>query len=176
MIKTSTQLRRTIPDDFSYNPKKLKHLKHVLHNVSVALGTLTSALNEFSRMKGPDISPDGMLGGVGYIIPIKDIKQSLNTSIHELSNVADCIADEMTNPRWNIVDDKGVKKLIEEKEEATEEVEKMTDEGVMLPEEDDSISPNDVISPHVEEVTVKEASNKNDVLASAILNKIRAEK
>lgn len=121
--------RRNIPDDFRYNPKKLKHLKRILHNVSVALGTLTSSINEFSRMKSPEVSPDGLLGGVGYIIPIKDIKQSLVTSAHELSNIADCIADELTNPRWEAGDDTEVKKLIEEKEKAVEEVEEEIEPG-----------------------------------------------
>ena len=46
---------RQISDDFKYNKAKIKHLKHILHNVTVALGTLTSAHNEFSKVKGPDI-------------------------------------------------------------------------------------------------------------------------
>lgn len=125
--------RREIPDDFKYNPKKLKYLKQVLHNVSTSLGTLTSALNTFSRMKGPEISPDGLLGGVGYIIPIREIKQTLISEIHSLSNIADCLADELTNPRWGIKDDSEVKKLIEEKEEVMEKV-------------DEEISPDDLVN------------------------------
>lgn len=126
--------RREIPDDFKYNTKKLKHLKAILHNVSVALGTLSSAFNEFSRFKGPEISPDGRLGGAGYILPIKDIKQSLQNSIYSLSDVADCLADELNNPKWDVKDDKDVKKLIKEKEEAVEQVEEIIEK----PEEDDS--------------------------------------
>lgn len=126
--------KRTIPDDFKYNPKKLKHLKGVLHNVSVALGTLTSSLNEFSRLKGPEISPDGLLGGTGYILAVQDIKQTLYTSVHALSNVADSIADELTNPRWNATEDKEVKDLIKEKDDVQEEV----------PDDVDEIQPDDV--------------------------------
>ena len=76
----SGSVRREIPEDFKYNKKKLKHLKHILHNVNIALGTLVSALNEFSRVKGPDISPDGLIGGLGYVLPVKDIKESLKTA------------------------------------------------------------------------------------------------
>lgn len=123
--------RREIPDDFKYNPKKLKHLKGILHNVSVALGTLTSAFNEFSKFKGPDISPDGRLGGVGYILNLKDIKQNLQNSIYSLSDIADCIADELTNPKWEAEDDKEVKELIEEKEKVEDKVE-------------EDIGPNDI--------------------------------
>ena len=89
-------------------------MKKVLHNVSIALGTLTSSLNEFSRVKGPDISPDGRLGGVGYIMALTDIKQTINSAVHNLGNIADCIADELTNPRWGASEDKEVKELIED--------------------------------------------------------------
>lgn len=119
--------KREIPEDFKYNAKKLKHLKHVLHNVTVALGTLTSSLNELSRVKGRDLSPDGLLGGKGYIMSFKEIKQQINGSVHELSNIADCIADELTNPRWDAKDDKEVKKLIKQKEDVEEQVEEVQD-------------------------------------------------
>jgi len=159
----ASTVRREIPDDFKYDKKKIKHLKHILHNSNVALGTLTSILNEFSKLKGPDISPDGLLGGIGYIIPVKDIKQSVNSAVHSLSDVADCIADELSNPKWNTEDDKEVKELIKEKDEAIEKVE-------------DEISPDDVNVEEVEEDIIdreneeKEARTKqaNDALSSAV--------
>jgi hypothetical protein len=122
-IKQAASSRREIPEDFQYNKKKLKHLKRILHNVNVALGTLVSAHNEFSRIKGPDISPDGLIGGLGYILPIKDIKEALNGCIRNLSDVSDSLADEMTNPHWESQEDSEVKKLIKEKEEIEEQVE-----------------------------------------------------
>lgn len=131
--------KREIPDDFKYNAKKLKHLKHVLHNVTVALGTLTSSLNELSRVKGRDLSPDGLLGGKGYIMSFKEIKQQINGSVHELSNIADCIADELTNPRWDAKDDKEVKKLIKQKEDVEEQVEEVQE---LDPNEESSEEPD----------------------------------
>lgn len=175
---SSSNGRREIPDDFKYNTKKLKHLKAILHNVSVALGTLTSAFNEFSRFKGPEISPDGRLGGVGYILPLKDIKQSLQNAIYSLSDVADCLADEMTNPRWNAEDDKEIKKLIKEKDEVVEKVEEDVGETPESPSED--ISHSDVVrgpaEPSVEveqpqQPIIKPVFNKaasNDILAQAV--------
>jgi len=145
---TAASVRREIPDDFKYNPKKLKHLKKILHNVTISLGTLTSSLYELSRLKGPEVSPDGLLGGVGYIIPLKDIKESLNGAVRGLSDVADCLADELTNPRWDVKDDKDVKKLIKEKEEVLEKVEEV----------DDSINPDDLVT--VEEL--KEDGEEED--------------
>lgn len=155
----SAGVRREIPEDFKYNAKKLKHLKHILHNVTVALGTLTSSLNEFSKLKGPEVSPDGLLGGVGYIIPLKEIKETINSNIRGLSDVADCLADELTNPRWNTQDDKEIEKLIKEKEEVLEEV-------------DEEINPKDLVTVEEleENINEKEAVDKKTttVLASAV--------
>jgi hypothetical protein len=136
--------------------------------VSVALGTLSSALNEFSRLKGPEISPDGMLGGVGYILPIREIKQTLNTSIHNLGNVADCVADELNNPRWNVKDDKEVKKLIKEKEDVEEKVEEQQQE---MPEpENDEIIPDDIVT--VTDIKLAGERAIREVLSSAIRQKL----
>jgi hypothetical protein len=164
LMKTAgASLRREIPEDFTYNPKKLKHLKHILHNVSIALGTLTSALNEFSRVKSPEISPDGKLGGIGYVIPVNEIKQAINTSVHSLSNVADCIADELTNPRWNAEKDSEVKELIKEKDDAVDKVEE-------TPAIDDDINSEDIVT--LEDENKPEDNEKkahgSQVLASAV--------
>lgn len=134
-------LRREISDGFKYNKKKLKHLKQILHNITVAQGTLVSALNIFSRVKGRDISPDGMLGGLGYIMPLRSIKESLIQSIQQIGDIADCLADELTNPKWNAEDDTEVKKLIKEKEEVEEQAEEEVEEGI-----EEGITPDDVIT------------------------------
>jgi len=175
--KAKGELKREITDDFKYNPKKLKHLKHILHSVNVSLGTLISALNEFSRIKGPDISPDGMIGGRGYIMTIRDIKEGLNTSVKTLTDVADSIADELTNPKWEAQNDKEVKELIEEKEKNEDKVEEVEEE----------IQPEDIknsaeveklsdliedISPDEDKVIGKKASEKKvsseDILAQEV--------
>lgn len=133
----ASALRREITEDFQYNKKKLKYLKQILHNVTIAQGTLVSALNVFSRVKGRDISPDGMLGGLGYIMPLRTIKESLIQSIQQIGDVADCLADELTNPKWNAEKDKEVKKLIKKKEDVEEQAEEEVEEG---------IGPDDVIT------------------------------
>lgn len=144
--KTAAGIKREIPDDFKYNPKKIKHLKRVLHNVTISLGTLTSSLIELSKLKGPDISPDGLLGGRGYIIPFKEVKETINNAARDLSDVADTLADELSNPRWDVKDDKDVKKLIKEKEEAIEKVEEV----------DDNVDPDDLATLKVEEESKSE--------------------
>jgi hypothetical protein len=134
--------------------------------VSVALGTLVSAQNEFSRIKGRDISPDGLLGGLGYIMPLKDVKEALNGSIKSLSDVADSLADELTNPRWDAEDDKEVKELIKEKEEVEEKVEDVPEDTVVEEEAPaaDGVTPEDVTT----SAEVKTVDKTANVLASAV--------
>ena len=163
--------RREISEDFKYDKKKLKYIKRVLHNVNVALGTLVSAHNEFSRIKGPQISPDGLLGGLGYIMPIKEIKEILNDEIRKLSDIADCLADELTNPKWEAEDDKDVKKLLKEKEEIEDKVEEeIPEEG---DEEEDGIAPDDVVTStdvvkQASDSPVKVGKKELDALSNAV--------
>ena len=151
-IKAAGSAKREIPEDFKYNPKKAKHLKKVLHNVTISLGTLTSSLIELSKLKGPDVSPDGLLGGRGYIIPFKEVKETINTAARGLSDVADTLADELTNPRWKVIDDKDTKKLIKEKEEAVEKVEEVEEE----------INPDELITVEDEEDDDDEKDEEKD--------------
>jgi hypothetical protein len=154
-------LRREITDDFKYDKKKIKHLHRILHNVNVAVGTLGSALAEFSRVKGPTISPDGLLGGLGYIMPIKSVKEVITTSVHNLSEVADSLADELSNPHWNSEEDKETKELIKEKEKVEEETQEIleTPPDTEIPEESEDLTPEDV-------KTSKDVETENTVMAS----------
>lgn len=169
-------LRREISEDFKYDKKKIKHLQKILHNVNISLGTLGSALHEFSRIKGPTISPDGLLGGLGYIMPIKSVKEVITTSVHNLSEVADSLADELTNPHWHSEDDKETKELIKEKEKVEEETQKVLDapegdldNGPEPTEEpaEEGIQPEDIVTS--QELVAEEAriaSKKTDKVLS----------
>ena len=157
-------LRREITEDFKYDKKKIKHLQRILHNVNVALGTLGSALGEFSRIKGPTISPDGLLGGLGYIMPIKNVKEVLTTSVHTLSEVADSLADELTNPHWHTEDDKETKDLIKEKEKVEEETQEVLDAP------DGEVGREDVAPevPESEELTPEDVKTSKDIKVASI--------
>lgn len=87
---------------FEYDPSKAKYLKKSLHNMNVALGTLLAAMKDLSLLRGSEITPDGMLGGRGFVMPFKEIKSKLTESIGHLSDITDTIADELTNPKWGL--------------------------------------------------------------------------
>jgi hypothetical protein len=108
-------------DGFEYDPSKATVLKKALHNVNVSLGTLLSAMKDLSLLRGSEITPDGMLGGRGFIMPFKDMKSKINSAVNDLSDITDTIADELTNPKWGLTPDEK-KKVKKEKEEIEEEI------------------------------------------------------
>ena len=137
-------LKREI-EGFDYDPSKATILKKALHNINVSLGTMISAMKDLSILRGSDITPDGMLGGRGFIMPFREVKEKISTAITELSNVTDTLADELTNPKWGLSNSevKSVKKEQEKAEEVAEEAEDALEEK---PEEDkeEAIQPDDV--------------------------------
>ena len=139
---------------FEYDPSKATILKKALHNINVSLGTMISAMKDLSILRGSDITPDGMLGGRGFIMPFKEVKSKINAAITDLSDVTDTLADELTNPKWGLSDSekKKVKKENEIIEEEVQEVEEVApgSENTDLPPEVDKppledINPDDVV-------------------------------
>lgn len=85
---------------FTFQPKKAKSLAIVLRSALMALGHASSAYTKFTKCKSADISPDGMLGGKGYILKIKDIRQMLMNAVEALSAITDTLHDEINAPHW----------------------------------------------------------------------------
>lgn len=116
---------------FDYDPAKAKHLKRGLHNMNVALGTLLAAMKELSLLRGSEITPDGMLGGRGFVMPFKELKSRLTESIGHLSDITDTIADELTNPKWKL-SRREVGEVRKEKKEIEETVDEAEDTAESL--------------------------------------------
>jgi hypothetical protein len=114
-------------DGFEYDSSKAAVLKKALHNINVSLGTMISAMKDLSMLRGSEVTPDGLLGGRGFVMPFKDMKQKLNIAINDLSDVTDTLADELTNPKWGLsaVERKRVRKETENIEEEIGEIEEV---------------------------------------------------
>ena len=146
---------------FEYDKTKAKVLKKALHNINVSLGTLISAMKDISMIRGSEITPDGKLGGKGFIMSFKEIKQTLNEAIGKLSDVTDTLADELTNPMWGLspTEKKVVKKeqkLVDNEVSETEEI--INKEPTDNPENDVEDAPEGDPSVEVEEEIVPEES------------------
>jgi len=146
---------------FEYDPSKASVLKKALHNVNVSLGTLISAMKELSILRGSDVTPDGMLGGKGFVMPFKELKAKINTSITELSDVTDTLADELTNPKWGLSSSER-RKVKKENEIVEEKVEEVEEE---VPQEGTPDTENKDLPPEVEKPSLDEI-NPEDVVDS----------
>lgn len=95
-----TPQERTMYSNHDFNPKASKHLAKVLRSSLFALGHLMSAYSTFAKMKSRDMSPDGKLGGKGYIQEIKGIRKDFMNCVEALSSISDTLYDEITAPHW----------------------------------------------------------------------------
>jgi len=92
--------KRDIPKDHPYDPRSLKPMAKMLWAMSVSLGHALTAYRQFTRLKSVTISPDGMLGGRGYVMPIKDVRAKLYEACEALSLISDTVHDEINGPHW----------------------------------------------------------------------------
>jgi len=139
---------RAITDDFNYSPKNLKPLAKVLRGSLAALGHTLAAYNTFAKVKSARVSPDGNLGGKGYIQKIQDMRKQYMNVVEALSSITDTLYDETNGPHWAALsrqedpeDRQQVKELIEDVEAirddpqvwAEEELAEEFDEGEQEP-------------------------------------------
>lgn len=118
---------RIIGDDFNYSPKNMKPLAKVLRGSLAALGHVLASYNQFAKIKSARVSPDGNLGGKGYIQKIPDMRKQYMNVIEALSSITDTLYDETNAPHWAAVSRqedseqrKEVKSLIEDAEQIRE--------------------------------------------------------
>ena len=93
-------IKRAIPQGYEYDPKALKPLAKMLWAMSVSLGHAMTAHRQFTKLKSSTVSPDGMIGGRGYVMAVKDIRKALYDACEGLSAVSDTIHDELHAPHW----------------------------------------------------------------------------
>lgn len=91
---------RMITPDFAFNPKNTKPLAKVMRSTNASLGHAMAAYAVFTRLKSADISPDGALGGKGYIQKIGEMRRAYMNLIEALSALSDTLYDEIRAPHW----------------------------------------------------------------------------
>jgi hypothetical protein len=140
----STTMRRAIPKDFDYDPQALKPLARMLWTLSISLGHAMSAHREFTKLKSATISPDGLIGGRGYVMSVKDVRGALHDACEAISSVSDTIHDELHAPHWRpklgeleSQDVEGVERLVGDAERVLEnpEDESFVEDGLNKAEE-----------------------------------------
>ncbi len=92
--------KRDIPDDHAFDPRSLKPLTKAMWALSISLGHALTAHRQFSRLKSVSFSPDGMVGGRGYVMSVKDIRGALHHATEQISSICDALYDEINAPHW----------------------------------------------------------------------------
>lgn len=126
---------REIPTDFNYSPKHQKPLVKILRATLAALGHTLSGYNSFAKVKSARVSPDGSLGGRGYIQKIQDMRKQFMNCVEALSALSDTIYDEVNAPHWSVISRQedeeeraDVKALIEDAEEIRKDPQEWADQ------------------------------------------------
>lgn len=123
---------REIDPNYKFDAKNLEPLARTLRSALMALGHIQTARTVFTKIKGQRISPDGNIGGKGYVMPLKDIRKQLSNCDEALSSITDTIYDEINAVHWHPdVDDSGgdpraraeVKEVMDDVEEIKEDPE-----------------------------------------------------
>lgn len=91
---------RKITQDFAFDPRNTKPLAKVLRSTNSAMGYAMAAYSVFAKLKSADISPDGSLGGKGYIQKIAEMRRAYMNVVESLSALSDTLYDEIRAPHW----------------------------------------------------------------------------
>jgi hypothetical protein len=131
---TGPQERRIGPD-YAFDPKKVRALARILRATTASLGHAISAYHKFARLKSADVSPDGSLGGKGYIQKIAEMRRQYMNVVEALSALTDTIYDEVRAPHWAAIsrqedpeDRAEVEQIVQDAEEIKEDPESWADE------------------------------------------------
>jgi hypothetical protein len=129
-IRDQGPVRRDIrADDFEWSPDSLKNLAKILWAAQRSHSYAVSALRLFSKMPSSQFSPDGLMGGRGYIQSIKDLRNALANATESLSSFTDTVYDEINASHWqgSLTDDS--KHLLEDTQEVKENPEEFVEDA-----------------------------------------------
>lgn len=115
--------QRNMDPNHTYNQKCNKNITKVLRSTLSSLGHAMSAYSTFAKIKSRDISPDGNLGGRGYIMEIKAIRRQYMNVVEALSAMSDTLYDEITADHWQVEQNKMLNQVMEEIEDMKEDPE-----------------------------------------------------
>jgi hypothetical protein len=86
---------------FKPTPENFENLCKIEAKLDVCLKFLSQAMHEFYALKSIDISPDGKLGGRGFILEIPEIRARLHAAVENISGLIDTVYDETRGKHWD---------------------------------------------------------------------------
>ena len=112
--KKTKELKRDLSSSVTYKTDNVKHVADMLSALHSANASLMSASTALTDISAHEISPDGKLGGLGYVMSVRQIREDIAAATNLVSNLTDTLADELTNPKWGL----GEKQIEEYKNKA----------------------------------------------------------
>ena len=104
-VKDTGPIRRDVRvEGFKWTPDSLRELAKILWASQRAQSYAMAAFRLFSKIPSSKVSPDGLLGGRGYIQNIKDMRTSLAQAAEVLAAFTDTVDDEINAPHWKAAD------------------------------------------------------------------------
>ncbi len=78
--------------------KAKKTMAKALWSLAMAFGHLHTGYRIFSKVRASSVSPDGLMGGRGYIMTVPDMRTKMAEAIEILSTVTDTLHDDLKGP------------------------------------------------------------------------------
>jgi hypothetical protein len=103
----------------------MKPLAKTLRSTLASLGHILSAYHAFAKLKSARVSPDGSLGGKGFIQKITDMRKQFMNTVEALSSLSDTLYDEVNAPHWAAISrqkDPGAKQQVQDMIADVEEI------------------------------------------------------
>lgn len=97
-----SSLKRDLKDTAEYDKSSVSHIADMLSALNTARKSLSDMLGTLGSVSAHEISHDGMLGGRGYVMTIRDIRDDVTTAVNLVTNLVDTVSDELTNPKWGL--------------------------------------------------------------------------
>ena len=113
---------------FKWEPEALRNLAKILWATQRAHSYAIASLRLFSKMPSSQFSPDGLLGGRGYIQSIKEMRSELGQSVEILSSFTDTIHDEVNAEHWANSSDTKTDEIVQDAQEVKSNPEQFVQE------------------------------------------------
>jgi len=130
-LKNDTFVRDGL-DGFRFKDQGIKSIAKTYKHLAKAFMEIAIANNTFSSCKSSQISPDGKLGGKGYVLSIRDIRGSLSNIMNAMSELIDTFHDEVNSPylKKTIIEDNPIiKEILNDAEEIIDKAEDIEDQS-----------------------------------------------
>lgn len=129
---TGYDVNRQGLNNYKFKEKGMKAVAKTYKHLADAFLSLTKATNTFTSCKSSEVSPDGKLGGKGYIKPIKEIRKSFAECINNMSELIDTFHDEVNSPYWKkttVEDHPFVKQILENADDLIDQAEELDEKN-----------------------------------------------